>query len=221
MLTLPFPSPHFRLALTLESGREVIARPVLPTDRERLRRGFDALSDRSKLLRFFAPHPTLTEAELRYLTDVDHVHHAAWGLLSSEGENSKTIPGIGIGRFVRLPQTPDAAEFSLTVADGDQGSGAGRLLLALLLVHARRVDIRSLMGLVEDGNTTVQGWMRRLGLGPRRSPDGLLYSLPTEYSAWKTSSASSANALAQAVAQVDTAWNRAVAHQEVQPQNDV
>ncbi|MEM6785487.1 MAG: GNAT family N-acetyltransferase [Bacteroidota bacterium] len=214
MLTTPFDPSHVRLSLTLRSGQPVVARPVLPSDRERLRQGFDALSDRSKYLRFFAPHPTLSEAELRYLTEIDHVHHVAWGLLPDDAypdkDGATQTTGLGIGRFVRLPSQPDAAEFSLTVADAAQSAGAGRLLLALLLAHARRVNVSTLVGLVDDANTTVVGWMRRMGLHPRRTADGLQFSLPTERRSWDEPTPSSV-ALFRGVDHVEAAWRRDIA----------
>ncbi|MEM9996635.1 MAG: GNAT family N-acetyltransferase [Bacteroidota bacterium] len=203
MVPPPFPTPSFALALSLDDGRAVVARPVAPADRERLRTGFDQLSTRSRQLRFFAPVAQLSEAELRYLTDVDHVHHAAWGLLDPDD----TTPGIGIGRFVRLPDKPDAAEFSLTVADAWQGTGAGRLLLALLLAHARRVDVRMLCGLVERDNDRVLQWMQRLGASSRASADGLLFRLPTDGSVWKASDMRLGTTFRQVVA----AWREAQA----------
>ncbi|MEM8559572.1 MAG: GNAT family N-acetyltransferase [Bacteroidota bacterium] len=203
MIPPPFPTPSFALVLSLDDGRAVVARPVAPADRERLRTGFDQLSTRSRQLRFFAPVAQLSEAELRYLTDVDQVHHAAWGLLDPDD----ATPGIGIGRFVRLPDKPDAAEFSLTVADAWQGTGAGRLLLALLLAHARRVDVRMLCGLVERDNDRVLRWMQRLGASSRASADGLVFRLPTDPDEQLAGSASMADAL-QAV---ESAWAMAEA----------
>ena len=46
-------------------------------------------------------------------------------------------PGFGVARFVRLRDTPEVAEFSLTVLDTAQGHGLGSLLQGLRRVVQR------------------------------------------------------------------------------------
>lgn len=148
------------LRMTLRDGRPVALRPVVPSDRDRLAEGFDALSAESRRLRFLGAISGLSQAQLHYLTDVDGVDHVAWGALDLTDPEA---PGFGVGRFFRLSQDPKVAEFSLTVLDTAQGLGVGKLLLAVLAVAAERVDVHVLRGVVARENERMSTWLRRLG----------------------------------------------------------
>src|SRR5207244_92171 len=97
-------------------------------------RGFAGLSAESRYRRFFSAKDRLSEAELRYLTEVDGVDHFALGALH-DGE------GAGVARFVRLRDRPDTAEAAIVVVDERQGCGLGRLLLTRLTEAARERGI--------------------------------------------------------------------------------
>ena len=72
-----------------------------------------ALSPRSARLRFLAPKNRLSLAELRYLTEVDHVDHYA--LVAVLADDPTTLAGVG--RWVRDREHPDAAEVAVVVGD--------------------------------------------------------------------------------------------------------
>ena len=148
------------LRLTLRDGRPVALRPVVPSDRDRLREGFEALSVASRRLRFLGAVSNLSDAQLRYLTEIDHVNHVAWGALDLADPEA---PGFGVGRFIRLADRPEVAEFSLTVLDTAQGLGVGQLLLATLAVVGPTLDVRVLRGVVGRENDRMTTWMYRLG----------------------------------------------------------
>ncbi len=156
------------LRMTLRDGRPVALRPVVPEDRDRLAEGFEELSRESRRLRFLGSVSTLNEAQLRYLTEVDHHDHVAWGALDLTDPDA---PGFGVGRFIRLTdavpsgvgEDADVAEFSLTVLDTAQGLGVGQLLLAVLAVVAPTVGVSTLRGVVSRENDRMSRWMFRLG----------------------------------------------------------
>ncbi len=148
------------LHLTLRDGRPVALRPVVPSDRTRLAKGFGELSVESKRLRFLGSVSVLSDAQLRYLTEVDGHDHVAWGALDLSDLDR---PGFGVGRFIRLTGEPETAEFSLTVLDTAQGLGVGQLLLAVLAVVAPTVDVHILRGVVGRENERMTTWLRRLG----------------------------------------------------------
>lgn len=160
--------------MTLPDGRPVALRPVVASDRERLAEGFSELSAESRRLRFLGSVSVLSDAQLRYFTDVDGHDHVAWGVLDLADPER---PGLGIGRFVRLREAPEVAEFSVTVLDTDQSSGVGTLLLAVLAVVAPTVGVRTLRGVVGRENDRMATWLRRLGATPRPGTDDLTLDL--------------------------------------------
>jgi L-amino acid N-acyltransferase YncA len=151
------------LSFVLDDGTPVALRAVMPADRERILAGFEALSEDTRTLRFLAPIAHLSEAQLRYFTEVDHVDHVAWGALDLRETGN---PGFGVGRWVRLPEAPGVAEYSLTVADEAQGHGLGALLFAVLYVLAATLEVRTLRGVIARTNGRMVQWMRRLGARP-------------------------------------------------------
>src|SRR5262249_61582715 len=110
-------------------------RPLRPDDREKLRNRFARMSSESKYRRFFAAPATLSEATLDYLTRTDGWNHVAIGAeLADDGAD--TSYGIGIARFVRLPENPTKAEAAVAVIDEMQHRGVGRILLGQLIQAA-------------------------------------------------------------------------------------
>lgn len=114
----------------LRDGREVVLRLIRPEDKERLRRGFLALSPESRYRRFFTFKNDLTEDELRYLTEIDGVHHFALGAMTPEGE------GLGVARFIQIDGEPGVAEAAVAVLDSCHGQGLGSLLFQRLIAAA-------------------------------------------------------------------------------------
>lgn len=174
------------LRLTLRDGRPVALRPVVPADRDRLAEGFEALSVESRRLRFLGAMSGLGDAQLRYLTEVDHVDHVAWGALDLSDPNA---PGFGVGRFVRLNDRPEVAEFSLTVLDTAQGLGVGQLLLAVLAVVGQALDVRVLRGVVGRENDKMTAWMLRLGARAEGDGQDLVMDLALPVDAGASASA--------------------------------
>jgi GNAT superfamily N-acetyltransferase len=134
---------HFTLdyveRVTLSDGTPIVLRLLAPDDRELLRRGFETLSPESRYARFLEPRARLTDAELRYLTDIDQEHHFALGAIRAGADLDGSAVGLGIARFVRLPDRlgdPVTAEAAVAVADAVQRRGLGRMLLSRLVAAA-------------------------------------------------------------------------------------
>ena len=104
--------------VALRDGSHVRVRQAHRSDRELLLRGFERLGPESRYRRFLAPMPQLSEAMVRYLTEVDHHDHEAIVALDETGE------GIAVVRYVRGTERRDAAEFAVTVIDDWQRRGA-------------------------------------------------------------------------------------------------
>jgi RimJ/RimL family protein N-acetyltransferase len=144
----------------LRDGSAARIRPVRPEDKMRIQCGMKLLSPESRYRRFFTGASELRPELLEYLTAVDQQNHVAWIALNPllPGE-----PGMGIARFIRLPDASDTAELALTVVDEFQGLGLGAALLNILLVRAEQLNIRTLRAVVLPDNYVVIRWMRRLG----------------------------------------------------------
>jgi GNAT superfamily N-acetyltransferase len=117
----------------LLDGRPVLVRAIQPGDKEHLREGFSRLSPQSVYFRFFQAKRELSEADLRYLTEVDFETHVALVALVSEDGRER---GIGVGRYIVEPGT-EAAEVAFTVDEAHHGLGVGTLLLNHLADIAR------------------------------------------------------------------------------------
>jgi protein lysine acetyltransferase len=141
----------------LRDGSEVLIGPLGPDDAPLLADAFASLSEESRRLRFLGPKPRLTEAELRYLTEIDGHNHVALCAIDPTTER-----GVAIGRFVRDPRDRSRAEVAITVTDDWQSRGLGKLLLARLADRAREEDVRSFTALVSTENRNMRRLLERM-----------------------------------------------------------
>ncbi len=130
---LPLPPPAFHFVLGHET--RALVRPIRPSDLATLVSGYAHLSPQSRHLRFFAQASELSAKQLDFLTHPDHRSHEAWGALDLK---YAAPTGIGVARYVSLPERPGVAEVALTVVDAYQRIGAGSLLHACLHLTASR-----------------------------------------------------------------------------------
>jgi EmrB/QacA subfamily drug resistance transporter len=136
--------------VVLRDGSAVLIRQVRSADAPLLADGFARLSDASRQLRFLTKKKELSPAELRYFTNLDHHDHEALGALDhADGR------GVGIARYVRDTEDPQAAEIAVTIIDDWQGRGLGTELLARLSDRARQEGIRRFTVLVAADNAAV------------------------------------------------------------------
>jgi RimJ/RimL family protein N-acetyltransferase len=144
--------------VVLRDGSAVLIRQVRSTDAALLADGFGRLSPASRRMRFLGVKKELSAAELRYLTDVDHHDHEALAALDRAGGQ-----GVGIARYVRDADDPQAAEVAVTIVDDWQGRGLGTELLAALSDRARQEGIRRLTALADASNVAVAALLRNVG----------------------------------------------------------
>ena len=134
-------------------------RPIRPEDKGMLSDGLRRLSPQSVQRRFLTPKRTFSRAELRYLTEVDGRDHVA---LVAEYPCYPVRRLIAVARFVRLEDSPDAAEVAVTVADEWQGRGLGSVLGAHLSHLARNRGIRRFTATMASENTPAHRLMAKL-----------------------------------------------------------
>lgn len=163
----------FREEHTLADGTHVLLRHVQPTDGSELRRAFERLSPESRYRRFFGGLTQLTDATLRYLTEVDGHDHVAI-VATTETPDLKSEVGLGVARFVRLRGEPTVAEAAVTVVDDSQGRGLGRLLALTLADAARERGIHTFRADVLGDNEPMRAMMAEIGAVERAHDGGVI-----------------------------------------------
>lgn len=152
--------------IRLSSGRDVVIRPIRPDGGSRLQAAHERLSPETRYRRFLGSKPKLTSADTRYLVDVDGFDHVA--MVATLAGDPERI--IGVGRFIRLPEDPEAAEFAIVVGDEYQSEGLGTALLERLSDAARRRGIERFTAMILADNVAVHRFFAGLsaGLSSRR-----------------------------------------------------
>ncbi len=141
----------------LEDGATIRLRPVRPVDRARVAEGFAALSPESRYMRCLRARKDLSDQELHFMTDCDGIDHFAVAVVALD-EDGREGDSVGLARFVRCLDDPEAAEIAITVMDDWQERGVGRLLLKRLLAAMAERGYREARGVMHPGNDG----MRRL-----------------------------------------------------------
>ena len=142
----------------LGSRRAIEVRPIEQADAEELAAAYLRLSPDSKYQRFFALKPRLTGADLRYLTEIDGDDHVAL-VATPAGEHA---PIIAVGRYVRLPDDLQTAEFAITVGDPYQREGIATVLVEQLADIAGAHGIKHATATMLGTNLGAHKLMHRL-----------------------------------------------------------
>lgn len=154
---------------TLKDGTTVQVRSIRAQDKDALSAALTHLSPASVQARFLGPKSRFSASELRYLTEVDGHDHVA---LVAELDGQ---PGsiAGVGRWVRLPEAPDTAEFAIVVGDPLQGLGLGSILADDLVAIAKAHGITRFTATALSENAPIVRVMKRLSDHLERHHSGL------------------------------------------------
>jgi RimJ/RimL family protein N-acetyltransferase len=163
------PAPESRGAreIVLRDGSPVVVRPIRAADRDAIRAAFERLSPESRYRRFLSAIDHLTEAQLTYLTEVDHRDHEA---LVAYDRASRD--GIGVARFVRDRDVPTRAEAAVVVDDEWQGRGLGTALCQLLAQRAREEGLERFVSTLLATNDPMLHLIDSLGPAKVLARDG-------------------------------------------------
>jgi RimJ/RimL family protein N-acetyltransferase len=125
---------------------------------------FARLSPESRRRRFLTAKPKLSERELTYFTDVDHLRHEALAAIDREDGSI-----VGVARYVTWPERPGAADVALEVADDMHRNGIGLMLAEALIQRARENGIHVLTATMLWENHPARALARRMGFRARSS----------------------------------------------------
>ena len=136
----------------------MLVAPLSAEDRGRFLSGLQHASAESLYKRFMTPIERFSESQLRYLLEVDHRDHEA--LLAVDEESGEAV---GVGRFVRLPKSPEVAEAAVIVVDPWQGRGLGKALSRLLAERALELGVSRFEALLLVENEAMMALLESLG----------------------------------------------------------
>jgi acetyltransferase len=161
------------MLVRLNNGVEVLIRPIRPDDKALLAAGMEHLSERSAYQRFLVPKRTLTDAELRYLTEIDFRDHVA--LVAVRPEEPDVM--VGVARWIRLADPPEVAEIAFVVADDLQRQGLGTLLAEALADAARERGVRRFVATMLPHNLAAHRVFARVAQDRELEADGTMHEL--------------------------------------------
>ncbi|MCB0827496.1 MAG: GNAT family N-acetyltransferase [Solirubrobacterales bacterium] len=136
--------------VALRPGIEFLVRPIQPADKHLMVAAFEQLTPETRFQRFFAPVQRLSDSDLEYLTEIDHVNHEA--LIAVDPEDGSLI---GVARYVRT-RPSNEAEVAIIVVDAWQGQGLGTVLLKRLARRAADQGIEYFLALVLVENRSAR-----------------------------------------------------------------
>jgi acetyltransferase len=154
--------------ITLDDGRELLLRPIVPEDEPALDRAFQRLDPDEIRNRFLQPMRTLHHFLAARFTQLDYDREMAL-VLTEEG-----IPGTpDIHGVVRLSADPDnvSAEFAIIVLHHLAGRGVGKLLMERILAFARSRGIAVVWGVTLRDNRRMRALAKSLGFKQSREKD--------------------------------------------------
>jgi GNAT superfamily N-acetyltransferase len=158
----------------LRDGTRIVVRHIRPDDAAALKDAFERLSPTSRYRRFLAGVSSLSEAQLRYLTDVDGEDHVAIVATQLDATGEPREFGLGVARFIRVAGEPRVAEAAITVADDVQRRGVGRALAMTLARAAVERGIDHFRGEILADNAAVRQLLEDVGATIVRNTDGNL-----------------------------------------------
>ena len=143
------------IEVMLGDGTSAHVRAIGPDDAGALRNFHSRLSRESIVLRFFGPHPRLSDVEVERFTHVDGVDRVAL-----VAERAGEI--VAVARYDRAPGS-DEAEVAFVVNDAFQGQGLGTVLLQNLATTARSHGVRWLVADTLSENFRMLNVFRHAG----------------------------------------------------------
>jgi GNAT superfamily N-acetyltransferase len=167
--------PPISIEFPLRDGTLVVIRPILPSDADRLRDGFERLSPESRYRRFMSAVDELSDEQVHF-PDPRRLRgpHGLGGPRPSRPWS----PGLGVARYVRVADEPSVAEAAVTVVDSHQGRGLGTVLLGVLALSALRNGIRTFRAFVLEANAPMVAILRDLGARAEHDGSSLRVDVP-------------------------------------------
>jgi acetyltransferase len=131
------------------TGQIFFIRPITPEDKSYLRIGLKEMSMESRRQRFQSGKSDFNEAELKFLTEVDHINHTAFVVYTKQ--SGIEVPA-GVIRGVRDNNRSFKLEIAVTIIDHFQHRGLGLKLFEILRNWAIKNNYTHFVGDLHNSN---------------------------------------------------------------------
>ena len=145
------PAGPSAIRVILRDGQSLKVRPIVPSDKEKLRDLFYRLSPQTRYLRFGYMKTYISEQELDYFTIVNPPDMYAYVATMGEGDQERIV---AVGRWFLVPDGK-SAEIAFVVEDTIQVRGIGTAMLEQLAETALKYKIRRFIASVLPENTRM------------------------------------------------------------------
>lgn len=167
------------MIVRLSDDVHVVVRPIRAGDKALLAEGIARLSLQSSYQRFLSPKSKLTDAELRYLTEIDGRDHYA--VVAVETAAAHRLAGVA--RWIRDPADHEAAEAAIVVADDLQGLGLGNALGSAIADAARARGVRRFTATMLPDNVAAHRLFAHISESLETTLEGGLFELTAQLAA--------------------------------------
>jgi acetyltransferase len=179
---VPAPNPYFAIRpypkgwerkVVLPSGREILIRPVQPTDESLYIDFFRSIEPSDLRLRFFSTKTEFTPQFVARFVQIDYSR--AMAFVAIDPATGEMLGGS------RLVADPDyvKGEYAVMVRSNLKGQGLGWALMRQLIDYAKAEGIQEIQGDVLRENTQMLSMCRELGFDMRSDPDDIMLSKVT------------------------------------------
>ncbi len=155
----------------LKNGQKVRIRAIRPSDKDMIAEAFRNLEPESIYTRFFHAKKSLTDEELKKITEVDFENDVAL-VVTIDAEGGETI--IGAGRYASYDAEDGkrTAEVAFTVEEDYQGQGIAGMLIRRLTAIARESGLAQFEAEVLSENRAMLAVFSHCGLPVKEKYEG-------------------------------------------------
>jgi len=168
---------ELRTAYILDDGSQITFRPIHPTDMERMRDLFYALSQQTVYYRFMSRMKQLPQKQIQEFVYIDHRNEVTivGTIPEAHGEDI-----VAIGGYYLDPRT-NRAEVAFIVRDDWHNRGIGAFMLKWLTSIARRNGIAGFTAETLQENRAMQAVFNHSGLKVTSNLEGGVYSYQMDF----------------------------------------
>lgn len=170
----PYPEQYTQ-ELTLNTGIDVVIRPIRPEDEPMMMSFNRSVSPQSIYLRYFHPISAAQLTSHEQLATMCFIDYDREMTLVAEHLDDRGRPEIlGMGQLSKIHGS-DTAEFALLISDKHQRTGLGTKLLSMLLDIGRDEGVGKVVAEILPENEGMRRVCEKLGFTLQRIPGSRVY----------------------------------------------